>query len=130
MLAANIPALSWRLLVVRVGPHEVGSFPYALTLGLTRVTLALRRRIVPNDSFSLILCASSLLVIVVHHNPPTTSSRSIGVTVFTPGEALFTHTAAYLRTRLERARMGPDEMSYTAYPDHNEEPAQGGYVGG
>ena len=46
MLAANIPALSWRLLVVRVGPHEVGSFPYVLTLGLTRVTLALRRWIV------------------------------------------------------------------------------------
>ena len=32
MLAANIPALSWRLLVVRVGPHEVGSFSYVLTL--------------------------------------------------------------------------------------------------
>ena len=95
MLAANIPALSWRLLVVRVGPHEVGSFPYVLTLGLTRVTLALRRRIVPNDSSSLILCASSLLVIVLHHNPPTTSSRSAGVTVFTPREA-FSHTPPHI----------------------------------
>ena len=54
MLAANIPALGWRLLVVRVGPHEVGSFPYVLTLGLTRVTLALRRWIVYNDSLMLI----------------------------------------------------------------------------
>ena len=70
MLAANIPALSWRLLVVRVGPHEVGSFPYVLTLGLTRVTLALRRWIVYNDSLMLIPCASTLLVIALHHNPP------------------------------------------------------------
>ena len=74
MLAANIPALSWRLLVVRVGPHEVGSFPYVLTLGLTRVTLALRRWIVYNDSLMLFPCASTLLVIAAHHDPPATRS--------------------------------------------------------
>ena len=73
MLAATIPALSWRLLVVRVGPHEVGSFPYVLTLGLTRVTLALRRWIVYNDSLMLFPCASTLLVIAAHHNPPAIS---------------------------------------------------------
>ena len=73
MLAANIPALSWRLLVVRVGPHEVGSFPYALTLGLTRVTLALKCWVVHNDSLMLFPCASTLLVIAAHHNTPTIS---------------------------------------------------------
>ena len=74
MLAANIPALSWLLLVVRAGPHEVGSFPYVLTLGLTRVTLALRRWIVYNDSLMLFPCASTLLVIAAHHDPPATRS--------------------------------------------------------
>ena len=74
MLAANIPALSWRLLVVRVGPHEVGSFPYVLTLGLTRVTLALKCWVVHNDSLRLFPCASTLLVIAAHHHPPATRS--------------------------------------------------------
>ena len=73
MLAAHIAALSWLLVIVRVGPREVGSFPYVLTLGLTRVTLALRCWIVHNDSLMLILCASTLLVIAAHHNPPAIS---------------------------------------------------------
>ena len=101
-----------------------------LTLGLTRVTLALRRWIVYNDSLMLFPCASTLLVIAAHHDPPATRSLCVDITVFTRRRGVI-HTAAIcLRARLERARMGSDEMSYTTYPDHNEESAQGGYVGG
>ena len=73
MLAATLPVLNWLLIIVRAGSQEVGSFPYVLTLGLTRVTQALKCWVVHNDSLMLIPCASTLLVIAVDHNPPAVS---------------------------------------------------------
>ena len=115
MLAATIPALSWLLLVVRVEPHEVGSFPYGLTLGLTRVTLALKCWVVHNDSLMLIRCAITLLVITVHHNPPAISDTEH---ILPYSHLRWRYSHLRLSTRRRGVGMGSDGMSYTTYPGH------------